>query len=168
MNRRGMLLTLPFAAFGCEASSRFREARPMRSINYPELIAARATAATDEADVAQLDPATIALVAGLIWDLIRYCVANNIRKQWERLNAHPHGFTEQRLRTRLTKQVIEQQPDADAERIDSIVASHLTAFRLASRDEINGMIEAAAARNMIEDVDWQAAKRVSELTKEMP
>lgn len=140
----------------------------MRSIDYRELIAARAIAAASSTDAARLDPATIALVAGLIWDLLRYCFAANIRRQWERLNAHPDGLTARRLKQRLTEQIIEQQPDADPEQIANIVGDHLAAFRQATRAEIDDMIEAAAARNVTERVDWEAAKRSSELMEVAP
>lgn len=133
--------------------------------DYPKLIAERAAAARPSSNVSTFDPTTLALVASLVWELLRYCLAASIRRQWEQLNAHPHGFTERKLRGRLTRQFLDDHPNADTTEIDGYVADTLTAFRTATRAEIEQMIEAAHDRNETEPVNWEAARHCAELTE---
>lgn len=113
----------------------------------------------------RFDPATLALVAQLVWGLLRYCMAAQIRRQHTALARNPAGAVEQRMRSRLTRQFIDQHPEADAVEVDHQVRATLAAFAIATHHEIEELIADAQDRNAVEPLDWDTMRRAAQLTE---
>ena len=170
MKRRDAIAAITAIVAGCKS-----RAEPLYTggsnvpnttqVNWPDRIAQRAAQHRPPSRLAQFDPATLLLVAQLVWGLLRYCMAAQIRRQHSALVQHPHGHIEQRMRSKLTRQYIEEHPAADAVEIDHHVADTLAAFAAASKAEIEDLIADAKARNDIEPLQWENARRAAELTE---
>lgn len=164
MIRRTFLAVAAALLIGCR--SRFKEPSPMPSqaIDWPDRIATRAAQHCPESRIAQFDPATLLLIAQLIWGLIRYCMAAQIRRQHAAIVKNPHGAVEHKMRSKLTRQYIDAHPDADAVEIDHYVSDTLAAFAAASEAEVEEMIAAAKSRTDEDELVWDNARRATELT----
>lgn len=175
MNRRNVLaltvaLLLGYAALGRRPQPRFIESKTMPITDWPKRIAERAWGhlpqkRSEDGIVYLFDPLTLSLVAQLVWGLLRYCMAAQIRRQHTALARNPSGAVEQRLRSKLTRQFIEQHPAADAVEVDQQVRATLAAFAIATHAEIEELIADARDRHAVEPLDWDTSRRVEELTE---
>lgn len=175
MNRRNVLaltaaVLLGYATLGRSPRPRIVEVKTMPIIDWPNRIAERAWGHLPQHRIADgilvtFDPLTLSLVAQLVWGLLKYCMAAQIRRQHAALIAHPTGAVEHRMRSKLTRQFLEQHPDADAVEVDHQVRATLAAFREASHADAEEMIAAAKARKDIEPLSWETARRAKELTE---
>ena len=175
MNRRNFLaltaaVLLGYAAIGRSPRPRFVEVKTMPITDWPNRIAEQAATHLPQYRIAgekqvRFDPATLALVAQLGWGLLRYCMAAEIRRQHAALARNPSGNLEHRMRSKMTRQFIEQHPDADAVDVDHQVRATLAAFAIATRVEVEQLIEDSQDRNAVEPLDWGTMKRAAELTE---
>ncbi len=175
MNRRNVLaltaaVLLGYATLGRGPRPRFAEVKTMPITDWPKRIAEQAQTHLPQYRIAgdkqvRFDPATLALVAQLVWGLLRYCMAAQIRRQHVSLARNPSGAVEQRMRSKLTRQFIEQHPDADAVEVDHQVRATLAAFAIATHHEIEELIADAQDRNAVEPLDWDTMRRAAQLTE---
>ena len=175
MNRRNVLsltaaVLLGYAALGRGPRPRFMEVKTMPIIDWPNRIAERAWGHLPQHRIADgiivaFDPLTLSLVAQLVWGLLQYCLAAQVRRQHAALIAHPDGAIEHRMRSKLTRQFIEQHPASDVVEVDHEVRATLAAFREASHADVEEMIADAKARKDIEPLSWETARRAQELTE---
>ena len=176
MNRRNVLaassvaMLMGYAALGRSLRPRFVEVKTMPLTDWPKRIAERSWQHLPQhrivdGVVVSLDPLTLSLIAQLVWGLLQYCMAAQVRRQHTALIAHPSGAIEQRMRSRLTRQFLEQHPAADVVEVDREVRAMLAAFREASHADVEEMIADAKARTDIEPLSWETARHAAELTE---
>lgn len=79
MNRRQCVAAMMLTAVGCR--SRFKEAAVIETIDWPQRISERAAQQVPTTHVITFDPALAYLIGQLIYGLIRYCLAAQIRRQ---------------------------------------------------------------------------------------
>jgi len=175
MNRRNVLaltaaVLLGYATLGRGPRPRFVEVKTMPITDWPQRIAERSWQHLPQhrivdGIVVALDPLTMSLIAQLVWGLLQYCMAAQVRRQHTALIAHPSGAIEQRMRSRLTRQFLEQHPAADVVEVDREVRATLAAFREASHADVEELIADAKARKDIDPLSWETARHAAELTE---
>lgn len=163
MNRRQCVAAMMLTAVGCR--SRFKEAAVIETIDWPQRISERAAQQVPTTHVITFDPALAYLIGQLIYGLIRYCLAAQIRRQHSAIVAHPHGAVERRMRSKLTRQYLDEHPTADAVTVDQHVADTLAAFAKATKAEIEDLIAAAKNDDTIDPLQWERARHAQELTE---
>ena len=135
------------------------------SIDWPQRIAEKTAQAVPPTHAVTFDPALAMLLAQLLFGLLRYCMAAQIRRQHSALVQHPHGAVEQRMRSRIARQYLDAHPTADVVTVDQHVADSLTAFARASKAEIEDLIAGAKNNDESDPFSWENAQRAAELTE---
>jgi hypothetical protein len=164
MKRREALAVITLAVSGCQSRSGFHEINSMKtdSIDWERQIATQAAAVDD---VATFDPALLGLLSTFVFHLLRYCLAQHIRKMHAAVVKRPDGKVARKLKARLGEQFLAAHAGENVEpaAVEAHVARIVSAFAAASEQEVANLIQAVRNSDETDTDDWINAKLADEL-----